>query len=103
MKQLPFFALSVVLSVLWLLPNLQAAEIPEMTEEAQEQEAQVNMVTGEITNVEGDWCVLQDTEGKEWKIQVDDYTTTIGQVMSGVTITAMVEPNGHAKEVKVLQ
>lgn len=103
MKQLPLFPFFVVLSMVWLLPNLQAAEITEMTEEAQEQEAQVNMVTGEITNVEDDWCVLQDTEGKEWKIQIDDYTTTIGQVMSGVTIVAMVEPNGHAKEVKVLQ
>lgn len=103
MKQLLFFPFLAGLSVLWLLPNLQASEIPEMTEKAQEQEAPINMVTGEITNVEGDWCVLQDTEGKEWKIQVDDYTTTIGQVMSGVTIIAMVEPNGHAKEVKVLQ
>lgn len=91
------------LSVFWLLPNFQAAEIPVMTEEAQEQEAPVNMVTGEITNVEGDWCVLQDTQGNEWKIQVDDYTITIGHVMSGATIIAMVEPNGHAKEVKVLQ
>lgn len=103
MKQFSFLAFSGIMSVFWLFPNLQAAEIPEMAEEAQEQEAPVNMVTGEITNVEGDWCVLQDTQGKEWKIQIDDYTTTIGQVMSGVTIMAMVEPNGHAKEVKVLQ
>jgi hypothetical protein len=61
------------------------------------------MVSGRVTDVQGDWCIVQDSQGTEWKIQVDKYTDTIGDVLPGVVIAAIVEPDGHAKQVKVLQ
>lgn len=102
MKSLSSFIFLMALS-LCFLPNVQAAGIEEMTEGGQAKTVPINMVTGEVKNVEGDWCVVQDNEGKEWKIKVDDYTDTIGNVMSGTTIIAMVEEDGHAKEVKVIE
>jgi hypothetical protein len=101
MKSLPVILFWMAFS-LCFLSNIQAAGIEEMKEGVQPENVP-NMVTGEVKNMEGEWCVVQDTEGNEWKIKVDDYTDTIGNVMSGVTIMAMIEEDGHAKEVKVLQ
>jgi hypothetical protein len=96
---IPVFALS-----LCIVPFVQASEMRDkmdMTEQAQKENL-LTMVSGIVQDIHGDWAVVEDSQGAEWKIQVDDYTTTIGQVLPGVTIMAMVEPNGHAKEVKVL-
>jgi hypothetical protein len=102
MKSISLFIVFSVLSFC-LLSGVQAAGIEDMREGAQQENVPVNMVTGEVKTVQGDWYVVQDIEGKEWKIKVDDYTDTIGNVMSGATIMAMIEEDGHAKEVKVLE
>ena len=100
MKTLLNFILVFALS-LCIVPFVQASETRDMTEQAQKENL-LTMVSGIVQDVQGDWFFVEDSQGTEWKIQVDDYTDTIGQVLPGVTIMAMVEPNGHAKEVKVL-
>ncbi|WNM60014.1 hypothetical protein [Candidatus Nitrospira allomarina] len=84
------------------VPLAQASEKLGMAANTEREIASLTMLSGEVKDVDGDWCVVQDSEGTEWKIQVDNYTETIGNVLPGVTIAAMVEPDGHAKEVKVL-
>jgi hypothetical protein len=81
----------------------QGKNIFAMKEGAQMGSASATMVSGLVTEMEGDWCIVQDSEGTEWKIQVDNYTDTIGNVLPGVVIAAIVDPDGHAKQVKVLQ
>lgn len=83
-------------------PFAQAAENMGMTEKAERESLSMTMLSGEVKDVQGDWCVVQDSQGTEWKIQVDNYTETIGNVLPGVTIAALIEPGGHAKEVKVI-
>ena len=100
MKYSPYLIMFFAIS-LCALPFAQATEMSERTEGAQMDRAPVNL-TGMDTDIQGDLCIVQDSEGKEWKIQVDNYTDQIGQVMTGVVIIAKVEENGHAKEVKVL-
>ena len=88
------------------IPSAQASNMRGMTNDLTEQahkEGLLSMVSGIIQDVQGDWYVVQDSQGTEWRIQVDQYTDTIGRVLPGVTIIAMVERDGHAKEVKVLQ
>jgi hypothetical protein len=104
MKLLSSFFIVVAIS-LFAVSFIQASEMTDMTRDLSEQaqkESLVNMISGVVQDVQGDWCVVQDSEGTEWKIQVDNYTDTIGNVLPGATIIAMVEPDGHAKEVKVL-
>lgn len=99
-----YFITVFFISIL-VIPIGQASEIRgttnDLTEEAHQKEL-LSMVSGTVQDVQGDWCVVQDSEGTEWKIQVDKYTDTIGRVLPGVTIIAMVEGDGHAKKVKVL-
>jgi hypothetical protein len=101
MKSFSYFI--AVFAISWcIVPFAQASEMRDMTEQAQKENL-LNMVSGIVQDVQGDWCLIEDSQGAEWKIKVDAYTDTIGQVLPGVTIMAMVEPNGHAKEVKVLR
>lgn len=101
MKSFSYFI--SVFAISWcIVPFAQASEMRDMTEQAQKENL-LNMVSGIVQDVQGDWCLIEDSQGAELKIKVDAYTDTIGQVLPGVTIMAMVEPNGHAKEVKVLR
>ncbi|WP_447962714.1 hypothetical protein [Nitrospira sp. Ecomares 2.1] len=97
---IPVFFISI-----WGSPISQASEMRgksnDLTEQVHQKEL-LTMVSGTVQDVQGDWCVVEDFEGTEWKIQVDKYTDTIGRVLPGVTIIAMVEGDGHAKKVKVL-
>jgi hypothetical protein len=105
MKSFSYF-ISVFVISLCIVPFAQATEMRDMTSDMTEQaqkEKLLTMVSGIVQDVQGDWCFVEDSQGAEWKIQVDGYTDTIGQVLPGVTIMAMVEPNGHAKEVRVLR
>lgn len=104
MKTFSYFITVFCISI-WISPISQASEIRGTTNDLTEQTHQkelLTMVSGTVQDVQGDWCVVQDFEGTEWKIQVDKYTDTIGRVLPGVTIIAMVEGDGHAKKVKVL-
>jgi hypothetical protein len=98
----PFSYLIMLFAIaLCALPFAQAAEMSERTEGAQMEQAPVNL-TGYVKDIQGDLCVVEDSQGNEWQIKVDNYTDQIGDVLPGVTIVAEVEENGHAKEVKVL-
>lgn len=103
----PFsYSVAVFAISICMVPFAQASAIRDMTSDMNEQAQKENlltMISGIVQDVQGDWCLVEDSQGVEWKIQVDLYTDTIGQVLPGVTIMAMVEPNGHAKEVKVLR
>ncbi len=96
------YSMMVFFFSLFSTPFTQAAESVGMTEKADRESLPMTMLSGEVKDVQGDWCVVQDSQGTEWKIQVDNYTETIGNVLPGVMIAAMVEPDGHAKEVKVM-
>jgi len=100
MKSLSNFILVFAVS-LCIVPCVQASEMRDLMEQAQNENL-LTMISGIVQDVQGAWAVVEDSQGDEWKIQIDDYTDTIGQVLPGVTIMAMVESNGHAKEVKVL-
>jgi hypothetical protein len=100
MKSLSNSILVFALS-LCIVPFVQASEMKDLMEQAQNENL-LTMISGIVQDVQGAWAVIEDSQGAEWKIQIDDYTDTIGQVLPGVTIMAMVEANGHAKEVKVL-
>lgn len=105
MKIFPY-SITVLFLSIFVIPFVEASDMRGMPNDLTEQahkEGLLSMVSGIVQDVEGDWCVVQDSQGTEWKIQVDKYTDTIGRVLPGVTIIAMVEGNGHAKEVKVLQ
>ncbi|HNP60304.1 MAG TPA: hypothetical protein PKM72_05655 [Nitrospirales bacterium] len=104
MKIFSYFVIGFFISI-WVSPIAEASEVRgttnDLTEQAHQKEL-LTMVSGTVQDVQGDWCVVEDFEGTEWKIQVDKYTDTIGRVLPGVTIIAMVEGDGHAKKVKVL-
>lgn len=102
MKSILGFVICVVLSFGGVSIG-QVADISSMTEGAQKESVPSTMVSGRVTDMQGDWCIVQDSQGTEWKIQVDKYTDTIGDVLPGVVISAIVEADGHAKQVKVLQ
>lgn len=102
MKSFSYYSMPFAI-FLCVVPFVGASEMRDMMTEQAKKESLVSMVSGIVQDVQGDWCVVQDSQGTEWKIQVDQYTDTIGQVLPGVTIMAMVEANGHAKEVKVLR
>jgi hypothetical protein len=101
MKYSPYLLMLFAIS-LCALPFAQALEMSGRTEGAQMDRAPVMDLTGMVTDIQGDVCIVQDAEGKEWQIQVDKYTDQIGQVQPGVVIIAKVEEDGHAKQVKVL-
>ena len=104
MKFFSSFIIVVAMSI-FAVSFTQASEMADMNRDLSEQaqkESLVNMISGVVQDVQGDWCIVQDSEGTEWKIQVDNYTDTIGNVLPGVTIVAMVDPKGHAEEVKVI-
>ena len=104
MKFLSSFIIVVAMSI-FVVSFTQASEMADMNRDLSEQAQEkslVNMISGVVQDVQGDWCIVQDSEGTEWKIKVDNYTDTIGDVLPGVTIVAMVDPNGHAEEVKVI-
>jgi hypothetical protein len=103
MKSFMYFMMVMVVSfyVGSLARATEMKDVPDMTEQAQKAQL-LNMVSGVVQDVQGDWCVIQDSQGTEWRIKVDNYTDTIGNVLTGSTIIAMVEPDGHAKEVKVV-
>ena len=104
MKFFSSFIIVVAMSI-FAVSLTQASEMADMNRDLSEQaqkESLVNMISGVVQDVQGDWCIVQDSAGTEWKIQVDKYTDTIGNVLPGVTIVAMVDPNGHAEEVKVI-
>lgn len=96
------YSMMVLFFSLFSVTIAQAAEKMGMTENSERESLSITMLSGEVKDVQGDWCVVQDSEGTEWKIQVDNYTETIGNVLPGVTIAALIEPGGHAKEVKVM-
>ncbi len=102
MKPFLYFVMGVAISMVGG-PVSQAADMTNRTEQMQKESVPVTMLSGTVKDVQGDWCIVQDSQGTEWKIQVDNYTDTIGNVMPGVTIAAEVEADGHAKQVKVLQ
>lgn len=101
MKSFSYFMMGFLIFVCGV-PFAQAAEKIGMAENTEREILTMTMLSGEVKDVQGDWCVVQDSEGTEWKIQVDNYTETIGNVLPGVTIAALIEPGGHAKEVKVI-
>ena len=102
MKALSYFIMAFTIS-LCVVPFAQAVEINDLTEERQmDRSPMTTMISGLVKDVQGDWCIVQDSQGIEWRIQVDDHTDTIGHVLPGVTVTAMVESDGHAQQVKVL-
>ncbi|MDT3779033.1 hypothetical protein PJI16_15815 [Nitrospira sp. MA-1] len=104
MKIFSYFVIGFFISI-WASPIAEASEVRgttnDLTEQANQKEL-LTMVSGTVQDLQWDWCVVEDFEGTEWKIQVDKYTDTIGRVLPGVTIIAMVEGDGHAKKVKVL-
>lgn len=102
MKLILGFVISLVLSF-GGISMAQADDISSMTEGTQKKAVPSTMISGKVTDMQGDWCIVQDSQGTEWKIQVDKYTDTIGDVLPGVVIAAIVEADGHAKQVKVLQ
>lgn len=105
MKIFPYF-LTVFFISICVIPSAQASNMRGMTNDFTEQAQKgglLSMVGGIVQDVQGEWCVVQDSSGNEWKIQVDQFTETIGRVLPGVTIIAMVEGDGHAKEVKVVK
>ena len=102
MKTFLYVVMGIAISMVGI-PVSQAANLPDMTEPTKNESVPLTMVSGTVMDVQGDWCIVQDSQGTEWKIQVDNYTDTIGNVMPGAIIAAVVEPNGHAKKVKVMQ
>ncbi|MGD9852624.1 MAG: hypothetical protein AB7T38_15310 [Nitrospirales bacterium] len=101
MKSFSYLIMVFALSA-GVVPFAQSVEIMGMTEQEQITTVPLTAVSGTVKEVQGDWYVVQDLQGTEWRIQVDKYTDTIGHVLPGVMISAMVEADGHAKEVKVL-
>lgn len=98
--------ITVLFISICVVPIAQASEMrgttDGLTEQAHRKEL-LSIVSGVVQDLQGDWCVVQDSQGTEWKIQVDKSTATIGRVLPGVMIIAMVERDGHAKKVKVLR
>ena len=97
-----FYFVMVFALLVGIAPVAQSVENMGMTEQDPSLTVPVTAVSGIVKEAQGDWVIIQDLEGTEWRIQVDKYTQTIGHVLPGVMITAMVEADGHAKEVKVL-
>mgnify|MGYP006358704919 FL=1 len=102
MKTFLYVVMGIAISMVGI-PVSQAANLPDMTEPTKNESVPLTMVSGTVMDVQGDWCIVQDSQGTEWKIQVDNYTDTIGNVMPGAIIAAVVEADGHAKKVKVMQ
>ncbi|MDR4494146.1 MAG: hypothetical protein R3B74_06945 [Nitrospirales bacterium] len=95
--------LTIVLAIsLCIVPVAQSLDMIGMTDQEQITTVPLTMVSGTVKEVQGDWCIVEDSQGTEWRIQVDKYTDKIGHVLPGVMISAKVEADGHAKEVKVM-
>lgn len=101
MKFLSFLTIAFGISFC-MLPVAQSTEMVGMTDQEQRTTVPLTMVSGTVKEVQGDWCIVEDSQGTEWRILVDKYTDKIGNVLPGVMIAAEVEPDGHAKEVKVM-
>lgn len=101
MKFLSYLAIVFAIS-LCMVPVTQALDVIGMTDQEQMTTVPLTMVSGTVKEIQGDWCIVEDSQGTEWRIQVDKYTDRIGHVLPGVMISAEVEPDGHAKEVKVM-
>jgi hypothetical protein len=101
MKLIYYFTIAMALS-LGIVPLAHSQDSLGITEPTVMENAPLTMVSGTVKAVQDDWFFVEDELGTEWKIQVDDYTQTIGLVQPGATIAAKVEADGHAKEVKVL-
>jgi hypothetical protein len=102
MKSLSFFMMLVAIA-LGVVTFVQAEKITDLMGAPPVESLPMNMVTGVVKEVYGTWCLVQDSQDNEWKIEVDRYTDKTGHILPGVRITAMIEANGHAKVVKVLQ
>ena len=103
MKPLSYFIIFLAFS-LCVLPIAQAVDImPGMQGPGHLDNAPVNLVTGLVKDVQGDWCIVEDSQGGEWRIQVDQNTDTVGHVLQGVKIMARVASDGHAQEVTILR
>jgi hypothetical protein len=102
MKTISCFMMAVALS--FSLGSWgHAIEMFDLFPRDQEEEIPLNYVTGTVKAIDGNYCVVQDQTGMEWNIRLDTYTDTTGHIVPGATISATVDPNGQAMEVRVLR
>ena len=95
--------LTIVFAIsLCMVPVARSLDVIGMTDQEQITTVPLTIVSGTVKEVQGDWCIVEDSQGTEWRIQVDKFTDRIGHVLPGVMVSAKVEPDGHAKEVKVM-
>ncbi|MEK7702638.1 MAG: hypothetical protein AAB317_01570 [Nitrospirota bacterium] len=63
-----------------------------------------NMVSGEVTHIEGDMVTVKDDKGKEHVLHIDAHATKKeGKIEMGAHVEADAESNGHAKSIKVAE
>lgn len=80
-----------------------AFELFDFFQRDQEEDIPLNYVTGTVKAIHGNYCVIQDLTGMEWNIRLDNLTDTTGPIVPGATISATVDPNGQAMEVRILR
>jgi hypothetical protein len=60
------------------------------------------MVSGELTKIDGPFYVVKDKDGKEHRIHFNDSTMKTGDIKPGAQVE-VDDDNGHANSIKVME